>query len=217
MAAVPAPHLAMGVSCFCASSFAPLFWHIAIGLSMSGNVRITGQATREALARDIVVGHFRYGSEGRPGLLFQFRTDYQAGDATFDFLSRNRRPPKDLVNAVLSFLYPMTAKQTAVYLALLPPLYFDFPVPVFSVCYSFSYKNLREVSVCGGCRSASRNDLFLTSRFRRYSRIWSSATSWAWAVSSASWLWPAQSTTAMAGWPAALVSRSARCRARDTS
>ncbi len=38
----------------------------------------------------------------------------KAEDAAFDFHSRNRRPPKDPVNAVLSFLYSMLARQTAI-------------------------------------------------------------------------------------------------------
>ena len=36
------------------------------------------------------------------------------GLGTFDFASRNRRPPKDAVNALLSFCYSMLAKDVAV-------------------------------------------------------------------------------------------------------
>ena len=38
----------------------------------------------------------------------------KTADAAFDFRSRNRRPPRDPVNAVLSFLYSMLMRQTAV-------------------------------------------------------------------------------------------------------
>lgn len=39
-----------------------------------------------------------------------FKTDDGAGQQKFDFQSRNRRPPRDPVNALLSFLYAMLAK-----------------------------------------------------------------------------------------------------------
>ena len=38
----------------------------------------------------------------------------RAGPSAFDFRTRNRRPPKDPVNAVLSFLYSMLMRQTMV-------------------------------------------------------------------------------------------------------
>ena len=44
----------------------------------------------------------------------EFRGMVKNGSLDFDFRGRNRRPPKDPVNAVLSFLYAMLIKQSAV-------------------------------------------------------------------------------------------------------
>lgn len=42
------------------------------------------------------------------------KPDPEAGDVVFDFAQRNRRPPKDPVNALLSFLYALLTKDATV-------------------------------------------------------------------------------------------------------
>lgn len=56
------------------------------------------------------------GIEGAAARVYfaNFGAMVKTDNATFDFHTRNRRPPKDPVNAVLSFLYSMLARQTAV-------------------------------------------------------------------------------------------------------
>lgn len=44
----------------------------------------------------------------------QFGSMIKAGDAEFDFEGRNRRPPRDLVNAILSFLYSLLVRDANV-------------------------------------------------------------------------------------------------------
>lgn len=56
------------------------------------------------------------GIEGAAARVYfaNFGAMVKTDNAAFDFHTRNRRPPKDPVNAVLSFLYSMLARQTAV-------------------------------------------------------------------------------------------------------
>ncbi len=56
------------------------------------------------------------GIEGAAARVYfsNFGAMVKSDNAAFDFVTRNRRPPKDPVNAVLSFLYSMLARQTAV-------------------------------------------------------------------------------------------------------
>lgn len=60
------------------------------------------------------------GIEGAGGKLYfeefghLLKSDQSAGDMTFDFLRRNRRPPTDPINALLSFLYSVLAKDATV-------------------------------------------------------------------------------------------------------
>ncbi len=71
------------------------------------------------------------GIEGAAADLYFGRLDHLLkGDEEFSFQSRNRRPPKDPVNAVLSYLYAVLAKEMFVtllavgfdpYLGILPP------------------------------------------------------------------------------------------------
>ena len=44
----------------------------------------------------------------------QFGTMIKAGGAEFDFAGRNRRPPRDMVNAILSFLYSLLVRDASV-------------------------------------------------------------------------------------------------------
>ena len=48
------------------------------------------------------------------GLLCNFAPLIKSDRSTFDFRTRNRRPPRDPVNAVLSFLYSMLIKQALI-------------------------------------------------------------------------------------------------------
>ena len=56
------------------------------------------------------------GIEGAAARVYfaNFGAMVKTDNAAFDFHTRNRRPPKDPVNAALSFLYSMLARQTAV-------------------------------------------------------------------------------------------------------
>ena len=56
------------------------------------------------------------GTEGAVARVYfsHFGAMVKTEHAAFDFRTRNRRPPKAPVNAVLSFLYSMLARQTAV-------------------------------------------------------------------------------------------------------
>ena len=56
------------------------------------------------------------GTEGAAARVYfaNFGAMVKSDSAAFDFRTRNRRPPKDPVNAVLSFLYSMLARQMAV-------------------------------------------------------------------------------------------------------
>ncbi len=56
------------------------------------------------------------GIEGAAASVYfsNFGAMIRSDDSEFDFRTRNRRPPKDPVNAVLSFLYSMLIKQTLV-------------------------------------------------------------------------------------------------------
>lgn len=56
------------------------------------------------------------GIEGAAARVYfsNFGAMVKTDNAAFDFRTRNRRPPKDPVNAVLSFLYSMLARQAAV-------------------------------------------------------------------------------------------------------
>ena len=56
------------------------------------------------------------GFEGAAARVYfsNFGAMVKTDNAAFDFHARNRRPPKDPVNAALSFLYSMLARQTAV-------------------------------------------------------------------------------------------------------
>ena len=56
------------------------------------------------------------GTEGAAARVYfsNFGAMMKTDNAAFDFRTRNRRPPLDPVNAVLSFLYSMLARQTAV-------------------------------------------------------------------------------------------------------
>lgn len=56
------------------------------------------------------------GIEGAAARVYfaNFGAMIKSGDSAFDFRTRNRRPPKDPVNAVLSFLYSMLMRQAMV-------------------------------------------------------------------------------------------------------
>lgn len=69
---------------------------------MTYTVNIVSVAERRDLGHD---------AQNRRAAFAHFGGMIKAGNSAFDFRTRNRRPPKDPVNAVLSFLYSMLMRQ----------------------------------------------------------------------------------------------------------
>ena len=72
---------------------------------MTYTVNIVSIAERRDLGHD---------AQKRRAAFAHFDGMIKAGISAFDFRTRNRRPPKDPVNAVLSFLYSMLMRQAMV-------------------------------------------------------------------------------------------------------
>lgn len=77
-------------------------------VSLLGNVQMSAQALREITSRGIPVCHFSYGG------WFHGMASLFKADEPFNVENRNRRPPRDPVNALLSFVYALLVKELTV-------------------------------------------------------------------------------------------------------
>lgn len=85
--------------------------HAELPAEVAGSLKELVQATETATSAEALLG-----IEGAAAAVYfgHFAGMLRAGEESFDFHQRNRRPPRDPVNALLSLAYAMLAKDLAV-------------------------------------------------------------------------------------------------------